>query len=77
MLLSPSFRHENMAMGMPHFHGENLAKFCVWCTMVHWQGFASMYTARVDMLTLWQAEALQSVKHVDVCRIYRETNVIE
>ena len=23
MLFLPSFRHENMAMGMPHFHGEN------------------------------------------------------
>ena len=23
MLFLPSFRHENMAMGMPHFHGKN------------------------------------------------------
>ena len=37
-------------MGMPHFHSENSAEFCVWCTMAHWQGFASVYTARIDML---------------------------
>ena len=29
MLLSPSFRRENMAMGMPHFHGKNPTEFRV------------------------------------------------
>ena len=36
-LFSPSFRHENTAMGMPYFHGENPAEFQVWCAMVHRQ----------------------------------------
>ena len=29
----------------------------------------------IDMLILWQAKALQSVKHVDACCIHGETNV--
>ena len=36
-LFSPSFCHENTAMGMPYFHGENPAEFHVWCAMVHRQ----------------------------------------
>ena len=35
----------------------------------------SVYTAHIDIFAPWQAKALQSVKHVDVCRIHRETNV--
>ena len=52
MLLSPSFRRENMAMGMPHFHGKNPTEFRVWCAMVHGQGFASVYMVHIDMLIL-------------------------
>ena len=44
-----------MVMGMPHFHGENLVEFRVWCVIVHWQGFA--YTKRINVLAPWQAEA--------------------
>ena len=75
MLFSPSFRRVNMIIGMPHFHGENLAEFHVWCAMAHQQGFTSVYTMCLDMLILWQAKALQSVKHVDACCIHGETNV--
>ena len=75
MLFSPSFRHKNMATGMPHIYGENLAWFRIWCAMVYQQGFASMYTACIDMLILWWVEALQSLKHVYACRIHGETNV--
>ena len=52
ILFSPNFQHENMATGTPHFHDENLAEFHVWCAMTHRQGFASMYTARINMLAL-------------------------
>ena len=51
-LFSPRFRCENMKMGMPHFHNENPSEFRIWCAMVHQQGFASMYTVRIDMLAL-------------------------
>ena len=74
-LFSPNFRRENTAMGMPHFHSENLAKLLVWCAMAHRQGFASMYMACIDMLLLWWTKALQRIKHVDTCRIHNETNV--
>ena len=70
-----SFRYENTAMGMPHFHRENPAKFCIWCTMAHRQGFTPVYTMRANMLMLGWASALQSIKHIDVCRIHGETNV--
>ena len=74
-LFSPSFWCENTAIGMPHFHGENLAKFWVWCPIAYQQGFAYVYTARFDMFAPWRVEALQNVKHVDMCCIHRETNV--
>ena len=35
MLFSPSFCYENTAIEVPHFHGENLAEFHVWCAMAH------------------------------------------
>ena len=35
-----------------------------------------MYTVHIDILVLWRAEAHQSIKHVDVCRIHGKTNVI-
>ena len=35
---------------MPYFHGENLAKFRVWCAMAHQQGFVSVYMVPIDML---------------------------
>ena len=76
-LLFPNFRCENMAMWMPHFHRKYLAKFHVWCTMAHQQGFTSGYTAHIKMLVLWWAEALQNIRHVDACRIYVETNVTQ
>ena len=47
-----SFRGENTAMRVPYFHGKNLVEFRIWCAMVHQQGFASMYTVRIDMLAL-------------------------
>ena len=75
MLFSPSFQRENAVMGMPHFHGKNPTKFHVWCTMAHQQGFVTLYMVLIDMLILWWAEALQSVKHVNACRIHRETNI--
>ena len=34
-------------MEMPYFHFENLAEFCVWCAMVHQQGFASVYSPQM------------------------------
>ena len=74
-LSSPSFYCESTTIGMPHFHGENSAKFRVWCAMAHWQGFAPVYTAHANMLMLGQARALQSIKHIDACCIHGETNV--
>ena len=64
-----------MAMGLPHFYDENLTEFRVWCSMTHQQGFVPMYTARANVLMLGQARAPQSIKHVDTCRIHRETDV--
>jgi len=64
-----------MAMGMPHFHGENLAKFRVWCIMAHWEGFMPMYTARAYMLMLGRVGAPPSIKHINTCRIHGETDV--
>ena len=34
-----------------------------------------MYTKCVDMFVLGQTEAHQSIKHIDACHIYRETDV--
>ena len=62
-------------MGMPHFHGKNLAKFCVWCAMGQQQGFIPVYTTRTKMLMLGCAGALQSIKHIDMYRKNGETNV--
>ena len=62
-------------MGMPYFHGKNLAKFRVWCAMAHRQGFMPMYAARANMLMLGRARAPQSIKHVDAWRIHMDTNV--
>ena len=62
-------------MGIPHFLGENQTKFRVWRTMVHQQGSAFLYVAHIDMLILRQAEAPQSIKRIDTCRIHRETSV--
>ena len=75
MLFSPRFRCENMAMGMPYFHDENPVEFCVLCTMAYQQGFMPMYMACANMLVLRRAGAPQSIKHVDTCRIHRETDV--
>ena len=74
-LSSPSFYCESTTIGMPHFHGENSAKFRVWCAMAHWQGFTPVYTAHANMLMLGQARAFQSIKHIDACCIHGETNV--
>ena len=62
---------------LPYFHGENLAEFRVWYTMVYQQGFAFVYTVRINMLVLWWAETLQSIKHVDACHIHWKTNVTQ
>ena len=42
-----------------------------------WQSFhfAPVYTVRVSIFMLGWVKAYQSIKHVDVCRIHRETNV--
>ena len=55
---------------MPHFHNKNTTEFHVWCTMVHWQGFVPMYTARISMFILRRAEANQSIKHIDTCCLH-------
>ena len=70
-----SFRCENMAMGMPHFHSENLAEFRIWCTMVYQQGFVLVYTTRANMLVLGRARAPRNIMHIDTCRIHGETDV--
>ena len=75
MLFSPSFRHKNTTMGMPYFHGKNPAEFHICCTMVHQQGFMPVYPAHANMLVLGQAEAPQSIKHVDTCRIHEKIDV--
>ena len=72
MLFSPSFWRENMAMGIPYFHGENLAEFRVCYAMAYRQDFAFVSAVHIDMLILWRAEALQSIKHVVACRIHGE-----
>ena len=56
-LSSLSFCSENMARMMPHFYGENLAKFRVWCATAHWEGLILVYTTCVNMLGLRQAKA--------------------
>ena len=50
-----------MAMGMPHFHSENLTEFRIWCTMVYQQGFVLVYTTRANMLVLGRAKALETL----------------
>ena len=62
-------------MEVPYFHSKNLIEFRVWCAMAHRHSFTPMYTMRANMLVLKRADAPQSIKHVDVCRIYGETNV--
>ena len=42
-LFSPRFFHQNMTIGVPHFHGENLEEFRVWCAMAHQQGFMPVH----------------------------------
>ena len=74
-LFSPSFRRENTTIGMPYFHNENPVEFCVWCAMVHWQGFMPVYTAHANMLILGRVEASQSFKYIDTCCIHGETDV--
>ena len=64
-------------MERPNFHGENPAEFRVWCAMAHRQCFMPMYTTRANMLVLGRAETLQSIKHIDVCRIHGESNVTQ
>ena len=60
---------------MPYFHNENPVEFCVWCAMVHWQGFVIVYTAHANMLILGRVEASQSFKYIDTCCIHGETDV--
>ena len=60
---------------MPHFRGENLAEFHVWCAIAHRQGLVLVYTACLNIFILRQTGAHQSIKHVDACRIDWETNV--
>ena len=64
-------------MEVPNFQGKNSAEFRIWCVMAHQQGFMFVYAARTNMPILSQAGALQSTKHIDVCRIHRETNVTQ
>ena len=73
-------KHETLpvhhrAMGMPHFHGENPAEFCVQYPMTHRQGFMFVYMVHIDMLAPWRAKAPQSVKRVDACCIHEKTNI--
>ena len=75
ILFLSSFHHENTAMGMPHFHSENLAEFWVWCAMAHQQGFMPVYMARAKMLMPGWVGALQRIGHIDMCRIHEETDV--
>ena len=42
--------------------------------MVHRQGFMTMYMAHANMLVPGRARAPQSIKHVNTCRIHRETD---
>ena len=72
-LSSPRFQCENTAMGMPYFHGENLAEFCIWCAIAHRQGVAPIYTTRIDMLILRRVETPQSIKRVDACQCLSHT----
>ena len=51
-------------MGIPYFHGKNLAEFRVWCAVAHQQGFLPMYTARANVLVLRWARAPQSTWHI-------------
>ena len=60
-LFSPSFQNENTKMGIPYFHGKNLAEFRV---SAHQQGFLPMYTARANVLVLRWARAPQSTWHI-------------
>ena len=38
-------------LNVPHFHGKNPVKFCVWCAVMHRQGFMPMYMTCINMLT--------------------------
>ena len=62
-----------MAIKVPHFHRENPAEFRIWCAMAHEQVFIPVCTVCVKMFILRQAEALQSIKHANLCRIHGET----
>ena len=56
---------------VPRFHSKNSAKFRVWYAMAHRQGFVPVYMACVSMCVLRRAEAHQSNKHVNACRIHQ------
>ena len=71
MLFSPSFPCENTAMGYAPFSRWKSGR--VSCLVRY--GALARFRVCIDMLVLWWVEALQSMNHVDVCRIYRETNV--
>ena len=66
-----------MGKKVSHFHGENPAEFRIWCTIMHQKGFTPVYMTHANMLVLGQAKALQSIKHIDACRIHKETNVTQ
>jgi len=59
-----------MTMGMPYFHGKSGRVL----HLVRYGALAGFH-ACVYMLMLGWAEALQSIKHIDSCRIHREINV--
>ena len=60
---------------MPHFRGENLAEFHVWCAIAHRQGLVLAYMACINIFILRQIGAHQNIKHVDARCLHGETNV--
>ena len=61
--------------GCPIFTAKIRQSFYVWCAMAHRLGSMLVYVVHANMLMLGRAEAPQSIKHINMCRIHEETNV--
>ena len=74
-LFSPSFRHENMAIGMPLFTAKIWQSFtfsALWCTdrVLHMCIWCILTFSHHD-----EPKPSKVLEYVDTCRIHRETNV--
>ena len=74
-LFSPSFQRKNTAIGMPHFHGENPAKFRIWCATAHHKVLRLCIHHILTCSHCNKPKPSKVLEHIDTCHIHRETNV--